>query len=159
MAAYGDLAIYMTKYTGDYTEQIPCATCRWRCCAVTEAILKRTDLKNDRRDHRRCADHELVQPAGPRAGRRRVSGLRGSGKNRYIDPQAAFEIVKESPALALIDAPQRFPHRGRRQGQRLAIEKAKVWWAWRGRCATVPILDRPRHSGKPGDQTGCIASA
>ncbi|MEZ4831109.1 MAG: Ldh family oxidoreductase [Caldilineaceae bacterium] len=84
--------------------------------AVTEAILKRTDLKSE--DAEIIADALITSELRTCKAKGRacaVSKPTGSGKNRYIDPQASFEIVKESPALALIDA-HNARHRGRRQG-------------------------------------------
>lgn len=96
--------------------------------AVTQAILRTTDLAPDDADI--IADalvtSELRNLQGQGQGVRRVRAYVERVRARHVDPHAPFAVVKESPALALIDA-----HNGPGtvvavKAMRLAIAKAKV---------------------------------
>lgn len=120
----------MTKYTGDYkTEQIPLRYVPLETLrAVTEAILKRTDLKAE--DAEIIADalitSELRNLQGQGQGVRRVKAYVERVKSKYMDIDAPFEIVKESPALALIDAHNAAGTVVAVKAMRLAVQKAKA---------------------------------
>jgi LDH2 family malate/lactate/ureidoglycolate dehydrogenase len=119
----------MSAYHSDYkTEQIalryvPVAPLR----EVTRQILRRTALRSDDADI--IADalitSELRNLQGQGQGVRRVKAYVDRVDQDMIDPTAPFEIVKESPALALIDA-----HNGPGtvvavKAMRIAVQKAR----------------------------------
>jgi LDH2 family malate/lactate/ureidoglycolate dehydrogenase len=120
----------MTKYTGDYTTEqiplryVPLETLR----ALTREILRRTDLQPE--DAEIIADalvtSELRNLQGQGQGVRRVRAYVERVKNRFIDPHAPFEIVKESPALALVEAHNAPGTVVAVKAMDLAIQKAKV---------------------------------
>jgi LDH2 family malate/lactate/ureidoglycolate dehydrogenase len=98
----------MADYSADYkTEQIPLHVAPVDALrAVTRAILRTTDLTPDDADI--IADalvtSELRNLQGQGQGVRRVRAYVDRVRQRQVDPSAAFEVIKESPALALIDA-------------------------------------------------------
>ena len=118
----------MRDYSADYqTEQIPLQLVPADALrAVTQAILQKTDLAP--------ADAEIIADAlvtselrnlqGQGQGVRRVRVYVDRVRQRHVDPYAPFDVLKESPALALVDA-----HNGPGtvvavKAMRLAIEKA-----------------------------------
>ena len=118
----------MSDYSADYqTEQIPLQlvpadTLR----SITQAILRTTDLAPADADI--IADalitSELRNLQGQGQGVRRVRAYVDRVSQRHVDPHAPFNVLKESPALALVDA-----HNGPGtvmavKAMRLAIEKA-----------------------------------
>ena len=120
----------MSDYSADYkTEQIPLRYVPVDAlAAVTQAILRTTDLTAEDADI--IADalvtSELRNLQGQGQGVRRVRAYVDRVRQRQVDPAAPFDIVKESPALALVDA-----HNGPGtvmavKAMRLAIAKAKV---------------------------------
>ena len=98
----------MSDYSADYkTEQIPLRVVPVDDLrAVTQAILRTTDLAPDAADI--IADalvtSELRNLQGQGQGVRRVRAYVDRVRQRQVDPAAPFAIVKESPALALVDA-------------------------------------------------------
>ena len=120
----------MSDYSADYkTEQIPLHYVPVDGLrAVTEAILRTTDLAPD--DAVIIADalvtSELRNLQGQGQGVRRVRAYVDRVRQRHVAPHAPFDVVKESPALALVDA-----HNGPGtvvavKAMRMAIAKAKV---------------------------------
>lgn len=120
----------MSDYSADYkTEQIPLQVVPVAALrAVTQAILRTTDLAADDADI--IADalvtSELRNLQGQGQGVRRVRAYVDRVRQRQVDPAAPFDVVKESPALALVDA-----HNGPGtvvavKAMRMAIAKAKV---------------------------------
>ena len=116
-------------YTGDYTtvqiplKYAPIAALR----TLTESLLRKTALSAE--DAGIIADalitSELRNLQGQGQGVRRVRAYVDRVNARLLDPSAPFEIVKESPALALVDA-----HNGPGtvmavKAMRLAVKKAK----------------------------------
>jgi LDH2 family malate/lactate/ureidoglycolate dehydrogenase len=95
-------------YSADYkTEQIPlCYVPAEALRGVTQAILRTTDLVAEDADI--IADalitSELRNLQGQGQGVRRVRAYVERVRSREVDPRAPFEIVKESAALALVDA-------------------------------------------------------
>jgi LDH2 family malate/lactate/ureidoglycolate dehydrogenase len=120
----------MSDYSADYkTEQIPLRYVPVDAlAAVTQAILRTTDLAPEDADI--IADalvtSELRNLQGQGQGVRRVRAYVDRVSQRQVDPAAPFDVVKESPALALVDA-----HNGPGtvvavKAMRLAVAKAKV---------------------------------
>ncbi len=117
------------EYTGDYeTEQIPL---RYVPVAplheLTRQLLYTSDLAPGDADiiAEALLTSELRNLQGQGQGVRRVSAYLERVNDRLLDPDAPFEIIKESPALALVDA-----HNGAGtvvavKAMRLAIDKAK----------------------------------
>lgn len=121
---------YAIEYTGDYrTEQIPLQVVAVEGLRrVTQAILRRTALDSEAADI--IADalitSELRNLQGQGQGVRRVHAYVERVGGGLLDPAAPFEVVKESPALALVDA-----HNGPGtvvavKAMRLAVQKAKA---------------------------------
>lgn len=150
----------MSDYHSDYkTLQIPlrvvpAAPLR----ELTRQILRRTGLRPDDADI--IADaliaSELRNLQGQGQGVRRVKAYVDRVEQALIDPQASFEIIKESPALALVDA-----HNGPGtvvavKAMRLAVQKAKV-------CGVGTVLVRhsthfgsASYSASQALEHGCI---
>ena len=118
------------EYTGDYqTQQIPLRYVPVEeLTRITRQLLRTTALTNDDADI--IADalitSELRNLQGQGQGVRRVSAYVDRLANGYLDPTAPFEILKESPALALIDAHNAPGTVVAVKAMRLAVEKAKV---------------------------------
>lgn len=96
--------------------------------AVTEQILRQTTLQPGDADI--IADalitSELRNLQGQGQGVRRVKAYVDRLAQGQLDPNAPFEIVKESPALALVDAHNAPGTVVAVKAMRLAVEKAKV---------------------------------
>lgn len=120
----------MTRYTGDYQteaiplKQVPVEPLR----ELTKQLLRNCALRPEDADT--IADalitSELRNLQGQGQGVRRVGIYRKRANAGELDPNAPFEVVKESPALALVDA-----HNGAGtvvavKAMRLAVEKAKT---------------------------------
>ncbi len=120
----------MTTYTGDYkTEQIPLKLVPVETLrALTREILRRTDLKPEDADTiaEALVTSELRNLQGQGQGVRRVKAYVDRVKNRMIDPSAPFEVIKESPALALIEAHNAPGTVVAVKAMQLAIQKAKI---------------------------------
>jgi LDH2 family malate/lactate/ureidoglycolate dehydrogenase len=120
----------MTAYTGDYkTEQIPLQVVEVEQLRVlARRLLYTTDLPQADADI--IADalltSELRNLQGQGQGVRRINAYLQRVNTRQLDPHAPFDVIKESPALALVDA-----HNGPGtviavKAMRLAVEKAKT---------------------------------
>ena len=96
--------------------------------AFTKAVLRATALRSDDADI--IADaliaSELRNLQGQGQGVRRVKAYVDRLAKGYLDPAAPFEIVKESPALALVDGHNAPGTVVAVRAMRLAIQKAKV---------------------------------
>ena len=108
------------EYTGDYeTEQIPL---RYVPVAplheLTRQLLYTSDLAPSDADiiAEALLTSELRNLQGQGQGVRRVRAYLDRVNDRLLDPDAPFEIVKESPALALVDAHNGAGHGRGRQG-------------------------------------------
>jgi LDH2 family malate/lactate/ureidoglycolate dehydrogenase len=123
MADYGPIS------NADFrTEQIPLRTVSVDSLrTLTQTLLRRTDLHPDDADI--VADalvtSELRNLQGQGQGVRRVRAYVDRVQQRQVDPHAPFELIKESPALALVDA-----HNGPGtavavRAMRLAVQKAQ----------------------------------
>ncbi len=120
----------MVEYTGDYkTEVIPLRYVPVEPLReLTRQLLRTTDLTPEDADiiAEALITSELRNLQGQGQGVRRVSAYLDRVNERLLDPAAPLEIVKESPALTLVDA-----HNGAGtvvavKAMRMAIEKAKV---------------------------------
>ncbi len=137
----------MSDYSADYkTEQIPLQFVPVDALrAVTEAILRTTDLAPDDADI--IADalvtSELRNLQGQGQGVRRVRAYVDRVRQRHVDPGAPFDVVKESPAWRW-SMPTMAPGTVVAvKAMRLAIAKAKSA-AWAScSCATARTLARP----------------
>lgn len=120
----------MASYHSDYkTEQIPLKYVPVNALReLVGALLGRSDLRPE--DAAIIADalvtSELRNLQGQGQGVRRVRAYMERVQERKVDPHAPLELVKESPALALLDA-----HNGPGtvvavRAMRLAVQKAKV---------------------------------
>ncbi|CAA9274046.1 MAG: Malate dehydrogenase, partial [uncultured Chloroflexia bacterium] len=144
----------MTEYHSDYQTQqidlryVPLEPLR----DLTLALLQRTALRPD--DARIIADalvtSELRNLQGQGQGVRRVRAYVERVSQGLIDASASFEIVKQSPSLALVDA-----HNGPGtvvavRAMRLAVEKAKT-------CGVGTVI--VRHSTHFGSASYCASEA
>ena len=95
---------------------------------VTQQLLRQTALSDGDADI--IADalitSELRNLQGQGQGVRRVGAYVDRLANGFLDPNAPFEILKESPALALVDAHNAPGTVVAVKAMRLAVEKAKV---------------------------------
>ncbi len=118
------------EYTGDYrTQQIPLRYVPVdELTRVTQQLLHQTALTDGDADI--IADalitSELRNLQGQGQGVRRVSAYVDRLANGYLDPTAPYDILKESPALALVDAHNAPGTVVAVKSMRLAVEKAKV---------------------------------
>lgn len=117
-------------YDPDYqTEQIPLRYVPAdQLRQLTAALLRTTDLAPEDADT--IADalvtSELRNLQGQGQGVRRVRAYVERVQNRSVDPHAPFDVVKQSPALALVDAHNAPGTVVAVRAMRLAIEKAKA---------------------------------
>lgn len=120
----------MSRYTGDYqTERIPLQVVdAEQLRLLARRLLYTTDLSQADADI--IADalitSELRNLQGQGQGVRRIGAYLQRINTRQLDPSAPLDVVRESPALALLDA-----HNGPGtvvavKAMRLAVEKAKV---------------------------------
>jgi LDH2 family malate/lactate/ureidoglycolate dehydrogenase len=118
------------EYSADYKtvqiplQYVPAAQLR----TLTSALLRSTDLAPADADI--IADalvtSELRNLQGQGQGVRRVRAYVDRVRARHVDPYAPFDLVKESPALALIDAHNAAGTVVAVKAMRLAVQKAKV---------------------------------
>ena len=96
--------------------------------SLTQQILRKTDLAPDDADiiAEALITSELRNLQGQGQGVRRVRAYVERVAQRHIDPTAPFDILKESPALALIEAHNAPGTTVAVKAMRLAVEKAKV---------------------------------
>lgn len=120
----------MTAYNSDYkTTQIPLHNVpASQLAEFTRLVLRGTDLASGDADIIADAlvNSELCNLQGQGQGVRRVRAYVDRVQQRMVNPNAPFMVVKESPALALVDA-----HNGPGtvvavKAMRMAIAKAKV---------------------------------
>ena len=145
----------MSDYSADYkTEQIPLQVAPVDALrAVTQAILRTTDLAPGDADI--IADalvtSELRNLQGQGQGVRRVRAYVDRVRQRQVDPAAPFDIVKQSPALALVDA-----HNGPGtvvavKAMRMAIAKANIpHWSRKLVCESCFVLLSAIHCEQTG---------
>jgi LDH2 family malate/lactate/ureidoglycolate dehydrogenase len=117
-------------YSADYkTVQIPLRTVPVAALrGLTQQLLRATELAAEDADI--IADalvtSELRNLQGQGQGVRRVRAYVERVRARHVDPAAPFEIVKESPALALVDAHNAPGTVVAVKAMRMAVQKAKV---------------------------------
>jgi len=125
--------------TAEYkTEQIPLQYVPHQALrALTQSILRKTDLSQEDADI--IADalvtSELRNLQGQGQGVRRVRAYVERVQQRMLDPQAPFDIVKESPSLALVDA-----HNG--AGTVMAVKAMRLACAKAKECGVGIVLVR-----------------
>jgi LDH2 family malate/lactate/ureidoglycolate dehydrogenase len=142
------------EYSADYkTVQIPLQYVPAdKLRALTSALLRTTDLAADDADI--IADalvtSELRNLQGQGQGVRRVRAYVDRVRARHVDPTAPFDIVKESPALALVDAHNAPGTVVAVKAMRLAVAKAKT-------CGVGIVL--VRHSTHFGSASYSAAQA
>ena len=123
-------SINRMEYSADYkTVQIPLQYVpAEELRALTGALLRTTDLAPEDADI--IADalvtSELRNLQGQGQGVRRVRAYVDRVRARHVDPTAPFDVVKESPALALIDAHNAAGTVVAVKAMRLAVQKAKA---------------------------------
>ena len=119
---------------------------------MTSALLRTTDLAPEDADI--IADalvtSELRNLQGQGQGVRRVRAYVDRVRARHVDPTAPFDVVKESPALALIDAHNAPGTVVAVKAMRLAVQKAKA-------CGVGIVL--VRHSTHFGSATYSASQA
>ena len=120
--------------------------------ALTEQILRKTTLRAEDADI--IADalitSELRNLQGQGQGVRRVKAYVERLANDHLDPTAPFDMLKESPALALIDAHNAPGTVVAVKAMRLAVEKAKT-------CGVGMVL--VRHSSHFGSASYSASQA
>jgi LDH2 family malate/lactate/ureidoglycolate dehydrogenase len=135
----------MSEYSADYkTEQIPLRFVAVHTLAeVTQAILRTTDLAPEDADI--IADalvaSELRNLQGQGQGVRRVRAYVERVRLRHVNPNAPFDVVKESPALALVDA-----HNG--PGTVMAVKAMRLAIAKAQKCGVgIVVVRHSTHFG------------
>jgi len=120
----------MSEYSADYeTKQIPLQVVPLdKLRTVTQQILRSTSLRDEDADI--IADalitSELRNLQGQGQGVRRVRAYVQRLADGQLDPQAPFDVVQESPALALVDGHNAPGTVVAVKAMRLAVEKAKT---------------------------------
>ena len=150
----------MSDYSADYkTEQIPLQFVPAdELRALTQAILRTTDLAPEHAGI--IADalvtSELRNLQGQGQGVRRVRAYVDRVQQRHVNPHATFDIVKESPALALIDAHNAPGTVVAAKAMQLAIAKAKTCGVGMALVRHSTHFGSASYSASQALRNGCI---